>query len=275
MDKRYSDGLRAEEVIDLYYKQLNADTDFRAALADLFQHLAESATRFVELRERTGFNSRFRKPYPFQPEKQLTRVPYASQLELYNEIGQALSAFCERWHLPINYGLDDVWNCLWLHSLMSDGEPEFYAVMRQRSYPVVGIPFVIDVVESGNDRIPVVMKLPYIYPNAPVRFMYDPIEQSRAWLNQRIDAICDNVRQSILSQAAVFESQAAAEGWGKRPPRHTPSYLQQIARALYLRAVKCMKWDDVASECEVYSPDDFARRVRFFAAQCGIPLPES
>lgn len=282
MFERFPDDWWAEKVIDLYYKQLNDDAHFQVAFAELCQTLAEPARRLVELGKLTRNHNQFCQPYPFQPSN-IREVPSAAQWRqsddfaywcLYDEIGQALSAFCDHWHLPIEYGLRDVWDCLWLYSFMPHREPELYAVMRERWIPVVGSPAVIDVVESGSDRIPVIMNLPYIFPNVPLPFMYDPVEQSRAWLNRQIDMICDNVRQSILNQAEALESQAKAEGWDKRPPRYTDAYLQRVARALYLRAVKGMRWEDVMSQCDdaLSDQEGFADRIRDWARRCGIPL---
>lgn len=276
MFERYPADWWPLEVTGLYYEQLLADLDFRAALAVLFQDLAEPAERLETLGDAIWTHPDFRSFQPsIVPEWAQYWNAYQDYYRAYNDVGQELSAFSARWHLPTEYGPQDVWYSLNLHLASPESEPTLLMSARVCWQPVVGTPVAIDEVQSGSERIVISMKLPYIFPNVPLPFLYDPVEQNRAWLNERIDAICANVRQSILSQAEVLESQVEAEDWKKRSTRYTPSYLRRIARALYLRAVKCMKWDDIGRKCGVSSPNDFAKRVRYFAAQCSIPLPKS
>ena len=54
----------------------------------------------------------------------------------------------------------------------------------------------------SSERIVISISCP-TFSNVPLPFLYDPL--TTAWLNERIDAICANVRQSILSQAEVAE----------------------------------------------------------------------
>ncbi len=269
----------ADVVIGLYYGHLNADPDFQADLAALFERLADPIRQLERLARLTRNNPQYHQPYPFRAYD----VPQGEHADLdywrvYNAVGQALSDFCVRWHLPTEYGLHDLWYSLgWRVWAVDHDAPHTLRLevgIRGRWQPTVGSSVIIDVLESGSERVVVSMKLPWIFPNAPVPFMYDPTEQSRAWLNERIDAICENIRQSILNQAEALEAQAQAEGWDKRPRRFTGEYLRDIARALYLRAVRGMRWEQIASERGRYDYKSYARRVREFARLCGIPLME-
>jgi hypothetical protein len=273
-------------VTALYYNHLNADPDFQADLAVLFERLADPLRQLEELAELTKNSaSLYRQPYPFRPltvrEEPDAPVWWQNELaywRLHNEAGMALSEFCERWHLPTEYGLRDLWHSLALYLVVVDRGHEYRLRLQMSTragwIPPVGHLVYTDGAEVNGERIVIGWHVPVIVPNVPVPFRYDPTEQSRAWLNQRIDAICDSVRQSIYNQADALESQGKAGGWENRPPRYTDNYLQRVARALYLRAVKGAKWEDVRKECDddLVNLESFAERMRDWAKLCGIPL---
>lgn len=267
----------ANTIIALYYERLNDDADFRAALAELCETLAEPGRRLKELWELSD-TPQF-SCYPFRPVniREESTIPQWDYYRLYNTIGQEMSAFCERWHLPTAHGLADVWRSLDWYLVRPDLELKLRQGVQTFRVPDVGLTVTvpIDKAIEGDTAGQWIEKLPLIIPDAPSPFLYDPVERDRAWLNERIDAICANVRQSILNQAKALEGQAKAEGWDKRPPRYTDAYLQCVAKALYLKAIKGEKWSDIAGKYGVFSPDDFGKRMRDFATQCGIPLPEA
>mgnify|MGYP000973490090 CR=1 FL=1 len=101
MFERYPADWWPLEVTGLYYEQLLADLDFRAALAVLFQDLAEPAERLKTLGNAIGNTPDFRSFQPsIVPEWAQYWNAYQDYYRAYNDVGQELSAFSARWHLP-------------------------------------------------------------------------------------------------------------------------------------------------------------------------------
>lgn len=143
--------------------------------------------------------------------------------------------------------------------------------------PNIGIPLDAGTVDFAGVHVRVIENVPIIFPNVPLPFTYDPISKPREKLNERIEAICREIRESILAQAEAYERQAKEAGFQPRPPRLPHEQIRRIARAIYRRAICRWKWDDIRQE---YMTDDdpvwdaqrFADRIRSWAKACNIPL---
>ena len=274
----------ANAIIDWYYHWLDSDPDFVAELAELFQRLDELAPRFERLAEETrqektiGYGQPCNPLDPDWPED----TPFLKAIGDYRraryQIERMLLTFAERWHLPQEHALLDLWHSHGIYGLARGikGKAKWRLICGPRVgwVPTVGIPVEIGGFEADGVRIRVVQNFPVIYPNLPLPFLYDPIEQDRKWLNERIDAICADIRKSILQQAEEYERQAKEAGWREKPKRWAPDYLERIARAVYLRAIKRQSWEMIMKD---YDPDlndvpRFADRIRRYAEDVGIAL---
>lgn len=268
--------LWADVVIGLYYNELNNDPGFLEALNNLFDTLTASGL----LTDSTTDLNFCGVSYPFKPlllevSPSPDENPEFARWRMRDAIGMALSSFCERWHLPVKYGLEDVWHSLCSHLSVPGGGLKLGSGMRRERVPVVGILASGQVIDIDGTVLSVIDRQPWIMPYATAPFLYDPVERDRAWLNNQIEEICEQVRQSILAQADAFERQLKMQaGWRKRPPRYTDDQLRRTARALYLRAVKRLKWSDVMTQFDATLNDaeKFADRMRRWAKRCDIPL---
>jgi hypothetical protein len=127
----------------------------------------------------------------------------------------------------------------------------------------LGLPVVVAEYRFEGDEpgVRVVENVAWIFPNLPLPFVWDPVERSRDWLLERVEAICREVRDSILAQAAVYEQQMEAAGyrkpgsWLRRPERWALR-----GERLYRRAVLGWTYDRIAdAEAEAQASDPAAR----------------
>lgn len=97
----------------------------------------------------------------------------------------------------------------------------------------------------------------------------------RCWLEERIKALCRDIGESILAQAAAYEQEVLATGeWKVLPPRwRNPEALGQIAHRLYLRVVKRLSWNQVAATTGVDA--GLARRQARYAVALLEIRPQS
>ena len=277
----------ANAIIDWYYHWLDSDPDFLTQLAELFQALDKLAPRFEQLAEETrhyktiGYGQPCEPPDPDWPEDTPLLKAIGDYHRVRYEIEQMLLAFAEKWHFPKEHGLLDIWYSYQIYSAVRgiEGEAKCRIISGPRcgSVPTVGIPVEIGSLENEGFHILVVHNLPVIYPNVPLPLVYDPIERGRKWLNEQIDAICAEVRASILQQAEEFERQAKEAGWREKPPRYSPSHFERLALSIYLRAIKCMTWDEIAdhinnSLAEAIDADSVRKTTARGAELAGIAL---
>lgn len=265
----------ANVVIEFYYDHLNADPDFRAALTELFQECARAGWLTSATPENKNIithlfaSSNYFEDvlYPFQA------THTGPRWDVHNALGAAMSAFCERWHLPTQYGLGDLsWS---LELALIDEQAMLVTGGRTESVPQVGIPVLQEPVQIGSDTRNVYFLEPWVSPPKLRPFQYDPTYHNRDWLHEQLDRLCTEVRQSILSQADKLERAVAAKSdWRVKTAGTSEEYLRRVAHALYLRAVKREKWSDVMSEfdSDLQDAERFADRIRRRARKCGIPL---
>ena len=245
-----------------YYAELNADPAFRCDLATTFDQL-DTAVPLADLARALGFALPVVLPVPTDAElgalNALASLPQATaQLRVYAEYVRALSearrvlgAFARRWSLSPE-GID--------HLLTS------YVNRRVRGD-------VLSIAPTEGAFPPAAV----VSPPPPQPFTYSPVLHGRAWLNQRIDAICRELRASMLEQADKIDQNALATGWAPRPPRRRDNDLATVAHRLYLRAVKRLTWGQIVV-AEHSSGHDITRAsvrksVVRLAHELGIPLP--
>lgn len=130
---------------------------------------------------------------------------------------------------------------------------------------------------SGGLTVTFVENQPWIIPNVPLPFRYDPTKLSRQSLHEIMDKICAGIRQSILAQADEYEWQVKEAGWRSPPPYQDWPHLCWRARLVYLRAVKKVSWSRIVIDAP--HPDG-KRRSRSYvigqaqatASTLGIPV---
>jgi len=265
----------ALHVTDLYYERLNEDPDFRKDLSALFARL-----------EGLGV------PSPFTPEgrRLWERAlalkggpggrPRASKVAV---LRREVEGFLARWPLPeggwhdlcYSYGLHLCWG-------KAQGQPPWLSRGRfPEEPPPLGLPVAVGRQEADGTRVRVVERQPWIIPPHPLPFLYDPVLDDRAYLEAQIEAICREIRESILEQARAYEEEVEAQGWKEPGPwRRRRARLELLAYLLYLRAVKKNTWQELgelAIKAGLYSwgsdaPDTIRKRVTRLARSIGLPL---
>jgi hypothetical protein len=265
-----------ELIVDAYYRHLNGYRRFQDELRDIFLALAEPMAELERL-DGAGKPDLQGLEWPYHP----TGDEHDPYYRAFDQAAVMLSNFCERWHLPRRRGIGDLahsfkqWKLLQDHG--HDDPPELMTGGRCAIFPHVGLPVHAGSIPFEDITIPVIEHIPIIMPNAPLPFIFDPAEQSREELNRRIEAICREIRESILNQVEAYERQAKEGGLCPRPSRMTPAQVERIGRAIYRRAVCRWKWDRIRHEYmadgdPVYDAQRFADRIRDWARECDIPL---
>ncbi len=117
----------------------------------------------------------------------------------------------------------------------------------------------------------VVWPLPLIFPSCPLPFTWDPAQEPRSALSQRLDRLLDEVRESVLAQAEALVAQVEAAGW-KEPPRRIPN-LSLRAQRLFRRAVLGQSWEQIKRYTGARNRAMVRRQVLADAALLGISLP--
>lgn len=139
---------------------------------------------------------------------------------------RAVRAFAARWHLPsgnragLAPGPHEVYES-WRFSRNLGHRPELLAPASGGFIPTPGIKFVTGWFERDGTRVKVTEQVPVIFPSCPLPFRWDPVSETRADLNQKIDILVNELRDSIRAQAAEFERQLEEQGWplrSRRPP---------------------------------------------------------
>ncbi len=240
------------EVARHYYRLLNDEADFRAGLARLFERLGG-----LGLTENDAYNLSFvAQDYAVKGELEMSRwarEQAAAKLDegsprLVREASalDTLADFIDSWPLPLD-GLHDL--------LLSYAGRKLYGLIlrvgsRSGFAPTVGLRVEVDTFKLASGKaVRRVEFWPWVLPNLPLAFLYDPREQNRQWLHEQIEAICGSIRESILAQAEEYERQAKTGGWRTTPPNYGDSKrLDLYARRLYLRAVKHWTWQSIAED---------------------------
>lgn len=208
-----------QELLRYYLAELLRDQDFVSELKELFQQ----ATAYVAAH-----------PDPEQA-RQALRTVFWETAPASLPVDDALAAlahardrFLARWPLPADVDLYVSWRVS--HEM---GRPHLLPRIRLCHVP--------DIEWKGAGALE--QLVPVIVPNLPLPFPWDPIEEGRAVLHERIEAICRDLRESILRQAEAFEQTLYAHGWVKKPPHWKP---EQAARRLYWRLVRRLSWRAIA-----------------------------
>lgn len=276
-----------QQIIAAYYWHLNDHIRFRDELRELFQNLIEPAAELERL-DGAGLMILERESWPYQP----TGLEHDEYFRVYDKVRVMLSDFCNHWHLPHQHGMGDLaWSFKRWQLRQAQGHddsPSLITGGRSVVLPPVGLPVPAGSISFKDISLPVIKHIPIIVPNVPLPFIFDPTEQSRKELNRRIEAICREIRESILNQVEAYERQAKEGGLYPKPSRMTPAQVMRIGRAIYRRAVLRWDWKKVYQEynkpehtykdqqeappVSAKSVDRFAERIREWADKCGIPL---
>jgi hypothetical protein len=239
---------RALFLTGLYYNRLNDDEDFRRGLAELFRRLdelgiAEDPDIWAEARSGASW----------------LEEPAAA---LHREV----TDFCQRWPLP-----QRIWDDLaasyelYRGGAWPDEPPQLQTAGVAVWVPRPGVPLAGVAQDARGRKIRTVERQPWIIPPQPPPFLYDPLAQDREALERRIEAICRDIRESILAQVAAYEAEIAEAGWRLPPSNQKP---EQAIERLYLRYVKGWSWGQIAIKTrdpkatEDPDPEGVLRRAR-------------
>jgi hypothetical protein len=299
---------RALWVTGFYYAHLNEDKAFTADLAALFTKLEElgapdpltsEGRRTWEVAQHGSPDLTSELPEAYKD------TPLGRRYRLASSIRQEVEAFLSRWPLPGRIWEDLRWS---YHQHLrwgkSKGEqPRLVLGPFGEWLPKPGLPVVVDVHEVEGTTVLVVERQPWIFPSCPTPFLYnatldrlrqvwlektfktlpvldyDPVGQDRKWLEKIIEAICREVRKSILEQARLYEEDVGAYWW-KPGPRYRKRHEEWLAYILYLRVLHRTTWGELmklATKTGFYSEGDdidlLRKRVTALARLIGLPLP--
>ena len=261
-----------------YYNCLSDDSDFKESLASLFERLdvaelpdgREGRYSITEL-----LLANQRKVPPFSGDYLRRRaedyrtwmVPGGVVVKGVPDALDALASFIDRWPLP-SEGASDVWQQWEVHDWnLKHGFPPPSVGLglgtRSEWMPTPGLPAETGHTTlglegfSGGLTVNFVENQPWIFPNVPLPFRYDPTRQSRhpakkpgrenapPSLHEILDRICDEIRQSVMAQAGEYDRQVTESGW--RPPRPYQDWdhLCWRTRLVFSRAVKKLTWSTI------------------------------
>ena len=281
--RRMSRAERALWVTGFYYAHLNEDKAFTADLAALFTKLEElgapdpltsEGRRTWEVAQHGSPDLTSELPEAYKD------TPLGRRYRLASSIRQEVEAFLSRWPLPGRIWEDLRWS---YHQHLRWGkrkgeQPRLTLGGFAEWLPTPGLPVVVDVHEVDGTTVRVVERQPWIFPSHPLPFLYDPVRQDRKWLEEVIEAICREVRESILEQARLYEEDVGAYWW-KPGPRYRKGHEEWLAYILYLRVVHRDTWGQLmklATKAEFYSEGDdvdlLRKRVVSLARLIGLPL---
>jgi len=279
---RMSRAELAWRVTGFYYDHLNEDERFRAALATLFARLEERGVpdpltgegrRLWEEAQHGTLDLMVELAEAYKG------TPLGERYRLALSICREVETFISRWPLPGRIWDDLRWSyALHLRWGKSRGKrPRLELGGFAEWLPTPGLPVVVDVHEVDGTTVRVVERQPWIFPSHPLPFLYDPVRQDRKWLEEVIEAICREVRESILAQARLYEEEVRT-GWREPGPWRRRGDEEWLAYLLYRRAVHKDTWDDLtklAIKADLYlegtDTDTVRKRVRALARLIGLP----
>jgi hypothetical protein len=194
-------------------------------------------------------------------------------------ICREVETFISRWPLPGRIWDDLRWSyALHLRWGKSKGKrPRLELGGFAEFLPSPGLPIEVGVYKVGGTTVRVVERQPWIFPSHPLPFIYDPLRQDRQWLEGIIEAICREVRESILAQAKLYEEEVRT-GWREPGPWRHRGDERWLAYLLYRRAVHRDPWTELAElaiKAGLYQDidiDTIRKRVTTLAKLIGLPL---
>jgi hypothetical protein len=273
----------AWRVTGFYYDHLNDDRAFTADLAALFARLEELGAPDPLTGEgrRTWEEAQHGSPDLMAELSEVYKdTPLGRHYRLVSSLRREVDAFLSRWPLPGRIWEDLRWSYA-LHLRWGKGKgkrPRLELGGFTEWLPTPGLPVVVDVHEVDGTTVLVVERQPWIFPSCPIPFLYDPLSQGREWLEKTIEAICQQVRESILAQARVYEEEVRAK-WRELGPWRRRGDERWLAYLIYLRAVHKNMWEDLmelAIKAELYPQnidvDTVRKRVSALAKLIGLPL---
>jgi hypothetical protein len=203
--------------------------------------------------------------------------------------GELVDAFVKQWGLPRwrgerterryrlnkDRGASDVLDCL---NSRSRGQPLRLRadLMFWRQRIVSTVATTTSDTSTFSEEFP-----PRIHPLQPEPFVYDPFDRSRAWVRREAARIAEEVRQSVVQQAEILEQQFQQHGARPLGVRHQdPVEMRRMALRLYRRAVRNLRWEEIADVEMTEDPDaepdaqTIRRTVTNWARVLDIPLPK-
>jgi len=281
---RMSRAELAWRVTGFYYGHLNEDERFTADLAALFARLEElgAPDPLTSEGRRTWDEAQHGSPDLMAELSEVYKdTPLGRHYRLVSSIRREVEAFLSRWPLPGRIWQDMRWSYA-LHLRWGKGKgkrPTLKLGGFTEFLPSPGLPIEVGVHKVEGTTVRVVEHQPWIFPSCPIPFLYDPLSQGREWLEKTIKAICQQVRESILAQARLYEEEARAKErepgpWRRRRDEKWLAYL------IYLRAVHRDSWEEItelAIKAGLYpqstDADAVRKRVTAIARLIGLPLP--
>jgi hypothetical protein len=280
---RMSRAELAWRVTGFYYDHLNEDERFRADLAALFARLEASGAPDPLTGEGRRLWEEAQHGTPdlmVELAEAYKGTPLGERYRLALSICREVETFISRWPLPGRIWDDLRWSYA-LHLRWGKGKgkrPRLELGGFAEFLPSPGLPIEVGVHKVGGTTVRVVERQPWIFPSHPLPFLYDPVRQDRKWLEEVIEAICREVRESILEQARLYEEDVGAYWW-KPGPRYRKGHEEWLAYILYLRVVRRDTWGELmklATESGFYSEGDdvdlLRKRVTSLARLIGLPL---
>ena len=241
----------ARPMLAAYYRILSSDPRFLPALQQLYEQVRPSLV-----------NDRASTP----------------------PIRRAFRAFADDWRLPRRQGVHDLrWSLRLIHADLGANVPTRWQLEPgSRSFGGLRRTTGEERLRTGLDWAtdgPPSTTFP-IFPKQPSPFLYDPTQTSPAQLHALADRVADEIRTSILEQAAMIEAHLVEQGLSRTAPRHrNPEHLERIATRLYRRVILRWSWDRIAAaedQDDVLGPDPktVETTVREWAGRLDIALPK-
>jgi hypothetical protein len=272
----------AWRVTGLYYAHLNEDERFADDLAALFARLEElgAPDPLTSEGRRTWDEAQHGSPDLMSQLAEAHKdTPLGRHYRLVSSIRQEVETFTSRWPLPERIWRDLRWSYA-LHLRWGKSKrkrPRLELGSFAEFLPTPGLPIEVGVYKVGGTTVRVVEHQPWIFPSHPLPFIYDPLRQDRQWLEGIIEAICREVRESILAQAKLYEEEVRT-GWREPGPWRHRGDERWLAYLLYRRAVHRDPWTELAElaiKAGLYQDidvDTIRKRVTTLAKLIGLPL---
>lgn len=259
----------------LYYDRLNADPGFSRDLAALFTRLEKMGVRPPSAGGELWGEAEGGDPSLMAEwARAYQGSPLGQHYQMALSLRREVDAFLARWPLPrriwqdlrSSYEAHLHWGKPW------GREPRLELGGHGEWLPTPGLPVVVDVRERDGIRVRAMEHQPWIFPSLPLPFLYDPLRHDRGWLEGQIEAICREIRESILAQAKAYREEVEAQGFSHPHPSWEKA--EKAVGLLYLRAVKRLSWAQI--KLKTGCDEAQARRqVRHYAALIGLPLAET
>jgi hypothetical protein len=201
--QRWSPNTQRDLLIGAYYDCLNSDPGFQEALRKLFDcldALLEAEDRDVTARILYGPATQ---AWALLPGAEAMLGP-GHEHHLRAQVDELLTPFIAEWHLPPAVARTDLRGGYAVKSQAGNRLKRRISPLSPEDSPVV---FGRLPAPGRRPWHPLPAAEPIISPQPPLPFRYDPLTHDRTWLQEKIDDICREIRESVLGQAQEYERQ--------------------------------------------------------------------